>query len=108
MSDAGMRFWHVLMGSRNFSGLYCMGLHTKDASCTDPKMTIGSAADSMYEYMLKQWLLSGGRQEVSSRVWGTICAVLCCLAHLAVHVHRPPVCMLMPNGRHLSAVLAQH
>jgi hypothetical protein len=65
MSDAGMKFWDVLAASRNFSGIYCMGLHTKDAACTDPKMTIGSAADSMYEYMLKQWVLSGGKQEVS-------------------------------------------
>ncbi|WIA40463.1 hypothetical protein OEZ86_013819 [Tetradesmus obliquus] len=71
MSDAGMRFWQVLAGSRNFSGLYCMGLHTKDASCTDPKMTIGSAADSMYEYMLKQWVLSGGTQQLPLELYNS-------------------------------------
>jgi hypothetical protein len=70
-----MRFWDVLKSSRNFSGIYCMGLHTKDASCTDPKMTIGSAADSMYEYMLKQWVLSGGTQEVRGGVGASVCCV---------------------------------
>ncbi len=64
MFDAGNQFWCVLMTSQNFSGLYCMGIHTSNGGCSDPKMTIGSAADSMYEYMLKQWLLSGKTQEV--------------------------------------------
>jgi hypothetical protein len=52
------------MNSQNFSGLFCMGLHTQDGHCTDNKMSIGSAADSMYEYMIKQWVLSGKTQEV--------------------------------------------
>ena len=64
MFDAANHFWYVLMTSRNFSGIYCKGIHTSTGGCTDPKMTIGSAADSMYEYMLKQWLLSGKTQEV--------------------------------------------
>ena len=64
MFDAGNEFWYVLMTSQNFSGLYCMGLHTQDGHCTDPKMSIGSAADSMYEYMIKQWVLSNKTQEV--------------------------------------------
>jgi hypothetical protein len=64
--DAGMHFWYVLMSSRNFSGLYCMGIHTSRADCYNPAMTIGSAADSTYEYMLKQWIMSGHTQEVSS------------------------------------------
>jgi hypothetical protein len=63
--DAGMHFWYVLMSSRNFSGLYCMGIHTSRADCYNPAMTIGSAADSTYEYMLKQWVMSGHTQEVS-------------------------------------------
>jgi mannosyl-oligosaccharide alpha-1,2-mannosidase len=66
MFDAGNQFWYVLMTSQNFSGLYCMGLHTQDGHCTDAKMSIGSAADSMYEYMIKQWVLSNKTQEVSS------------------------------------------
>jgi hypothetical protein len=64
MFDAGNQFWYVLMASQNFTGLYCMGLSTVRGECVDPKMTIGSAADSMYEYMLKQWLLSGKTQLV--------------------------------------------
>eukprot|EP00882_Tetradesmus_deserticola_P033631 GHRQ01038435.1.p3 GENE.GHRQ01038435.1~~GHRQ01038435.1.p3 ORF type:complete len:107 (+),score=41.12 GHRQ01038435.1:129-449(+) len=64
MFDAGNQFWYVLMTSQNYSGLYCMGLHTQDGRCTDNKMSIGSAADSMYEYMIKQWVLSGKTQEV--------------------------------------------
>eukprot|EP00879_Flechtneria_rotunda_P013309 GHRR01013898.1.p1 GENE.GHRR01013898.1~~GHRR01013898.1.p1 ORF type:complete len:400 (+),score=119.24 GHRR01013898.1:453-1652(+) len=65
MFDAGMQFWYAIMTSQNFSGIYCMGIHTSNAGCADPKITIGSAADSMYEYMLKQWLLSSKTQEVS-------------------------------------------
>jgi hypothetical protein len=64
MFDAGMQFWYVLMSSKNFSGLYCMGINTRDGECVDAKMSIGSAADSMYEYMLKQWILSGHTQQV--------------------------------------------
>ncbi|WIA16245.1 hypothetical protein OEZ85_012956 [Tetradesmus obliquus] len=69
MFDAGNEFWYVLMTSQNFSGLYCMGLHTQDGHCTDPKMSIGSAADSMYEYMIKQWVLSNKTQEVPLQLY---------------------------------------
>lgn len=65
MFDAGMQFWYVLMSSQNFSGLYCMGIHTSRANCYNPMMTIGSAADSTYEYMLKQWVMSNHTQDVS-------------------------------------------
>lgn len=61
-----MQFWYVLMASRNFSGLYCMGIHTSKADCYNPAMTIGSAADSTYEYMLKQWIMSNKTQGVST------------------------------------------
>lgn len=63
--EAGTQFWYVLMASRNFSGLYCMGIHTSKADCYNPAMTIGSAADSTYEYMLKQWVMSNHTQGVS-------------------------------------------
>ncbi|KAF6255992.1 glycoside hydrolase [Scenedesmus sp. NREL 46B-D3] len=69
MFDAGNQFWYVLMNSQNYSGLYCMGLHTQDGHCTDNKMSIGSAADSMYEYMIKQWVLSGKTQEVPLQLY---------------------------------------
>jgi hypothetical protein len=90
MSAAGMNFWDVLAASRNFSGIYCMGLHTKDASCTDPKMTIGSAADSMYEYMLKQWVLCGGKQEVSNAgcYFGALSCVQSCPCCACPCVHK--------------------
>jgi mannosyl-oligosaccharide alpha-1,2-mannosidase len=65
LHEAGMQFWYVLMASRNFSGLYCMGIHTSKADCYNPAMTIGSAADSTYEYMLKQWIMSNKTQGVS-------------------------------------------
>lgn len=68
--DAAQQFWYVLMSSRNFSGLYCMGIHTSKADCYNPAMTIGSAADSTYEYMLKQWIMSNRTQEVSMWVVG--------------------------------------
>eukprot|EP00775_Hariotina_reticulata_P013796 gene13796-13917_t len=69
MFDAGMQFWYVLMSTKNFSGLYCMGINTRDGECADAKMTIGSAADSMYEYMLKQWILSGHSQQVPLQLY---------------------------------------
>jgi hypothetical protein len=47
-----------------------MGIHTSKADCYNPAMTIGSAADSTYEYMLKQWIMSNRTQEVSLWVVG--------------------------------------
>jgi hypothetical protein len=41
-------------------------------------MSIGSAADSMYEYMIKQWVLSGKTQEVGRFV--LLLAQLCLVA----------------------------
>jgi hypothetical protein len=68
-SEAGMAGWYALMGAKNVSGLYCVGLHTGKAECYLHKASIGSAADSMYEYMLKQWVLSGRRQAVPLRLY---------------------------------------
>jgi hypothetical protein len=64
LSEKGMLFWYDLVGMKNFSGLYCQGISTAHGECQNPTMTIGSAADSMYEYMLKQWVLSNKTQEV--------------------------------------------
>jgi hypothetical protein len=72
--EAGTQFWYVLMASRNFSGLYCMGIHTSKADCYNPAMTIGSAADSTYEYMLKQWVMSNHTQGVSGRALVAVCS----------------------------------
>jgi hypothetical protein len=65
-----MLFWYDLVGMKNFSGLYCQGISTAHGECQNPTMTIGSAADSMYEYMLKQWVLSNKTQEVRQLVKG--------------------------------------
>ncbi len=62
--DAGMAGWYALMAARNVSGLLCVGLSTARGDCYLQKLSLGSAADSTYEYMLKQWVLSGGTQGV--------------------------------------------
>lgn len=80
MYDAGMKFWHVLASHSSYDGLYCMGIDTANADCTDPKISIGASADSMYEYMLKQWLLSGKKQEVCVVYCGAWCLQICKIA----------------------------
>lgn len=57
-----MAGWYALAGAANYSGLYCSGLTTARAACQQARLTLGSAADSAYEYMLKQWALSGRSQ----------------------------------------------
>jgi mannosyl-oligosaccharide alpha-1,2-mannosidase len=64
LTDLGMLFWYDLLNMQSFDGLYCVGIGTERGECGEPKMSVGSAADSMYEYMLKQWLLSNKTQEV--------------------------------------------
>ncbi|GBF88105.1 endoplasmic reticulum mannosyl-oligosaccharide 1,2-alpha-mannosidase [Raphidocelis subcapitata] len=63
-SSAGMAGWYALMGSPNISGLHCVGLSTARGECYLGRLSVGSAADSTYEYMLKQWVLSGKTQKV--------------------------------------------
>jgi hypothetical protein len=60
-----MAGWYALMGSPNISGLHCVGLSTARGDCYQGRVSIGSAADSTYEYMLKQWVMSGKAQKVS-------------------------------------------
>lgn len=62
--NAGMIGWYALMGAKNISGLYCVGLSTGRGDCYMHKLSVGSAADSTYEYMLKQWVLSNKTQGV--------------------------------------------
>jgi mannosyl-oligosaccharide alpha-1,2-mannosidase len=66
LAEAGMLFWYDLLTMKEIDGLYCQGISTSRGDCQNPTFTIGSAADSMYEYMLKQWILSNKTQEVSS------------------------------------------
>jgi hypothetical protein len=68
-SAAGMAGWYALMGAKNISGLYCVGLSTARGDCYLHKASIGSAADSSYEYMLKQWVMSGRSQGVPRRLY---------------------------------------
>lgn len=56
---------HRLAHSRPAApGLHCVGLSTARGDCYLQKLSLGSAADSTYEYMLKQWVLSGKAQGV--------------------------------------------
>lgn len=47
--NAGMIGWYALMAAKNISGLYCVGLSTARGDCYLNKLSVGSAADSMYE-----------------------------------------------------------
>lgn len=40
--------WYALMGARNISGIYCVGLSTSRGDCYMNKLSVGSAADSMW------------------------------------------------------------
>ena len=40
-------------------GLYPMFISPETGQWMSPELTLGARADSLYEYLLKQWLLSG-------------------------------------------------
>ena len=61
--------WYAFVGAKNLSGLYCESMETSHLGCGSSRVSVGSAADSMYEYMLKQWLMSNKTQDVSF-FWG--------------------------------------
>lgn len=46
-------------------GLYPMYLHPDSGSFTSQIITLGARADSLYEYLLKQYLLAGGIRQAS-------------------------------------------
>ena len=59
-----MLFWYDLMLLENTDGLFCMGFDGNSLRCQMHHYTWGSAADSAYEYMLKQWVLTNGEDKV--------------------------------------------
>ena len=94
-ADAGMQFWYALLAMENWDGLFCQGLSTGHLDCSNPKLTLGSAADSMYEYMLKQWVLSNKTQEVCA--CARVCACVCvCVARVCWRVCCVCVALCVP------------
>ena len=59
-----MLFWYNLVLLENTDGLFCMGFDGNGMHCNGNHYTWGSAADSAYEYMLKQWVLTDGKDQV--------------------------------------------
>ena len=59
-----MLFWYNLVLLENTDGLFCMGFDGNGMHCGGNHYTWGSAADSAYEYMLKQWVLTDGKDQV--------------------------------------------
>ncbi|GAX82024.1 hypothetical protein CEUSTIGMA_g9452.t1 [Chlamydomonas eustigma] len=62
--EAAMLFWYQLSLLENTDGLYCVGFDGTNVHCSGNHYSWGSAADSAYEYMLKQWVLSGGKDQI--------------------------------------------
>ena len=68
-----MVFWDRLGSMPSTDGLYCTMLYGDSMSCNGNHFTFGAAADSAYEYMLKQWILTNGTDKVHARwagAWG--------------------------------------
>lgn len=59
--DTAMVFWKQLRNMHNTDGLYCTMLAGDNLGCNGNHYTFGASADSAYEYMLKQWILTGGK-----------------------------------------------
>ena len=62
-----MLFWYQLMMMEDVDGLYCTSFDGDNARCSGYMLTMGSCADSAYEYMLKQWVMTHGTDEVRTR-----------------------------------------
>eukprot|EP00798_Chlamydomonas_sp_ICE-L_P007455 gene7455-595_t len=60
-ADAALHFWEKLPLLESCDGLYCTWFDAEMMVCTDVmgEYSFGASSDSLYEYMLKQWLLSG-------------------------------------------------
>ncbi|KAJ9518727.1 hypothetical protein QJQ45_018696 [Haematococcus lacustris] len=62
--EASMLFWYALLQLKDGDGLYCTNFQGDSLSCSGNHYTMGAAADSAYEYMLKQWILSAGKDQL--------------------------------------------
>ena len=66
--NAAMVFWHELLLAPSADGLYCTMLSGESLGCNGNHFTFGASADSTYEYMLKQWILSNGTDTVGPHI----------------------------------------
>ena len=62
-----MKTWPIIKSMPSMDGLYCTMLNADLLSCNGNHYTFGASADSTYEYMLKQWVLTNGTDEVGRR-----------------------------------------
>ncbi|KAG1670586.1 hypothetical protein FOA52_012160, partial [Chlamydomonas sp. UWO 241] len=63
-------FLHHIGELEQCDGLYCTGIRVAPhLSCAGGEMTLGGAQDSAYEYFLKQWVLSGRKDERMRRLY---------------------------------------
>ncbi|KAG2490849.1 hypothetical protein HYH03_010767 [Edaphochlamys debaryana] len=63
--EAAMKTWQVLAQLPNTDGLMCTMLNGDSLTCNGNHYTFGAAADSTYEYMLKQWILTNGTDQIT-------------------------------------------
>eukprot|EP00198_Chlamydomonas_reinhardtii_P010757 XP_001700094.1 alpha-1,2-mannosidase [Chlamydomonas reinhardtii] len=62
--DTAMKTWPIIKSMPSMDGLYCTMLNADLLSCNGNHYTFGASADSTYEYMLKQWVLTNGTDEM--------------------------------------------
>ncbi|KXZ54812.1 hypothetical protein GPECTOR_4g883 [Gonium pectorale] len=62
--ETAMVTWYQLAQMNNMDGLYCTNLNGDSLTCNGNHFTFGAAADSAYEYMLKQWILTNGSDTI--------------------------------------------
>ncbi|KAG2434808.1 hypothetical protein HXX76_007693 [Chlamydomonas incerta] len=62
--ETAMKTWPIIKSMPSMDGLYCTMLNADMLSCNGNHYTFGAAADSTYEYMLKQWVLTNGTDEM--------------------------------------------
>jgi hypothetical protein len=61
---AGLALFRMLPSVQSLDGLYCNALTLEPLGCQMQDYNVGGGADSTYEYMLKQWLLSNKTDQV--------------------------------------------
>ncbi|GAX82543.1 hypothetical protein CEUSTIGMA_g9970.t1 [Chlamydomonas eustigma] len=63
-ASAAYTFWHMLPLFETCEGLYCIWLERDVTACSHHAQSgFGASSDSTYEYMLKQWAMSGKKDE---------------------------------------------
>lgn len=72
-----MRFWKRVTSLGDCDGLYCVWFDAESMSCvgSDQEISFGASADSFYEYMLKQWIMTGKQDTVGLQKQSIILAL---------------------------------